>query len=101
MVFLVSDACRALEFLPPIDGHALMNHVTRNITLDRQDACRISCYLDNNCLSYNFGHLQDGDFLCQLSDSDHIQHPEDLKKSDGFVYSGTEVIIVYYYVITM
>ena len=94
-VLFVLDGCRAAAFLPPISGHALVNHVIRNITLDRQDACRVACYLDNDCLSYNFGPLQDGHFVCQLSDSDHIQHPKDLRKSDGFVYLGTEVIIMY------
>ena len=64
-----------------------------NITVDRQDSCRVSCYLDDYCLSYNFGRLKDGHSVCQLSDSDHVQHPEDLKKIDGFVYLGTEVII--------
>ena len=29
--------------------------------------------------------------LCQLSDSDHVRHPEDLKPRDGFTYTGTEV----------
>ena len=89
---VLSDACRSLEFTPPHDGHALVNHVMMNITVDRQDSCRVSCYLDDYCLSYNFGRLKDRHFVCQLSDSDHIQHPEDLKKIDGFVYLGTEVI---------
>ena len=29
--------------------------------------------------------------LCQLSDSDHIQHPEDLVTREGFVYQNSEV----------
>ena len=90
---VLSDACRSLEFTPPRDRHALVNHVMRNITLAREDACRVACYLDDYCLSYNFGRLQDGHFVCQLSDSDHKQHPEDLKEIDGFLYLGTKVTI--------
>ena len=77
--------------MPIIDGHALQNHVIKNISLERQDACQVACYLENDCLSYNFGQLQGGDHICQLSDSDHIQHPGDLKITDGFSYKGTKV----------
>ncbi|XP_068691883.1 uncharacterized protein [Montipora foliosa] len=80
-----AEACRTLEFIPAIDGHVLINHVIKNITLDGQDTCSIACYLDEDCLSYNVGHS-----VCQLSDSDHKQHPYDLKASNGFIYVGTE-----------
>ena len=29
--------------------------------------------------------------LCQISDSDHVQHPNDLKPTEGFTYRGMEV----------
>ncbi|XP_068739843.1 uncharacterized protein [Montipora capricornis] len=80
-----AEACRRLEYIPAIQGQALMNHGIKNISLDGQDTCRIACYLDENCLSFNFGN-----FVCQLSDSDHKQHPDDLKASTGFIYVGTE-----------
>ncbi|XP_068741488.1 uncharacterized protein [Montipora capricornis] len=80
-----AGACRTLQFIPAILGKALKNHVIKNITLDESDICRIKCYLDEDCLSFNFGHS-----VCQLSDSDYKQHPEDLKESDGFIYVGTE-----------
>ncbi|XP_068691884.1 uncharacterized protein [Montipora foliosa] len=80
-----AEACRALVFIPAINGHVLINHVIKNITLDGQDTCRIACYLDEDCLSYNVGHS-----VCQISDSDHKQHPDDLKASDGFIYVGTQ-----------
>ena len=81
LVYFYKGVCRILEFTAPLDGNALINHVFKTIYLQRQDACRVACYLDNNCLSYNFGrHDLDGDFVCQLSDSDQMQHPGDLKK---------------------
>ena len=92
MACFYEGVCRILEFTAPQDGDALINHVFKTIHLHGQDACRVACYLDNNCLSYNFGrHDPDGDFVCQLSDSDHMQHPGDLKKSRGFIYTGTKV----------
>ncbi|KAL9969885.1 hypothetical protein ACROYT_G022157 [Oculina patagonica] len=84
-----NDICRTLEFTSVIDGQALENHVIKNISLESQDTCRMACYLDNACLSYNFGRLQDHNYVCQLSDSDHYQHPKDLQQRKGFVYRGT------------
>ena len=69
-----------------------MNHVIKTISLDNHDACRIACYLDNDCLSFNFALLKDENFTCQLSDSDARQYPEDLVTLDRFLYVGTEVI---------
>ena len=87
----ISDICRKLLFKAPIDGHALKNHVIKNISLERPDACDIACFLDNDCLSYNFGRLPDGDHICQLSDSGHMQHPGDLQRREEFTYRGTKV----------
>ena len=48
--------------------------------------------MDPECVSVNIGPPTDEKFICELSDSDHINHPEDLKKREGFLYIGTEVI---------
>lgn len=87
----VVDGCRILEFTAFIDGHALVNHVIRNLSLEQRDGCRIACYRDEECLSYNFGRIQNRTFICQLSDSDHVQHPADLRKRDNIGYQGTMV----------
>ena len=47
--------------------------------------------MDDNCVSYNIGPPIKDQVLCQLSDSDHIQHPKDLVTQEGFVYRNSEV----------
>ena len=47
--------------------------------------------MDPVCVSVNIGPSTDEKFICELSDSDHMKHPEDLKKREGFLYIGTEV----------
>ena len=47
--------------------------------------------MDPVCVSVNIGPPTDEKFICELSDSDHTKHPEDLKKREGFLYIGTEV----------
>ncbi|XP_022807921.1 uncharacterized protein LOC111344916 [Stylophora pistillata] len=47
--------------------------------------------MEDRCNSINMGPSGEKDkVLCQLSDSDHLQHPNDLKPMAGFMYRGTE-----------
>ncbi|XP_068682535.1 sushi, von Willebrand factor type A, EGF and pentraxin domain-containing protein 1-like isoform X2 [Montipora foliosa] len=55
--------------------------------MDDNDFCQMKCYLEQTCLSYNLGTMGSGDkFVCELSVSDHYQHPEDLVFKKGFSY---------------
>ena len=56
-----------------------------------RSSCRGRCTLNDKCVSYNIGPPIKDQVLCQLSDSDHIQHPEDLVTREGFVYQNSEV----------
>ena len=48
--------------------------------------------MDNICDSFNIGQSVHGDHVvCQLSDSDHSRHPEDLRPREGFTFIGTKV----------
>lgn len=63
----------------------------KNISVERDDTCQIARYLKNDCLSYNVGRLKDGIFICELSDSDSNQYPQDLQRRQGFIFQGTKV----------
>ena len=92
-IFAFLDHCRRLSFGSPFHNKALVNHVIKNITLGlgMRSFCRGRCILDDNCVSYNIGPPIKDQVLCQLSDSDHIQHPKDLVTQEGFVYRNSEV----------
>ena len=92
-IFAFQDHCRRLSFGSPFHNKALVNHVIKNITLGlgMRSSCRGRCILDDNCVSYNIGPPIKDQVLCQLSDSDHIQHPKDLVTQEGFVYRNSEV----------
>ena len=47
--------------------------------------------MESKCDSFNIGPSINDHVVCQLSDSDHARHPEDLKTREGFTYIGTEV----------
>ena len=92
-IFAFLDHCRRLSFVSPFHNKALVKHVIKNITLGlgMRSSCRGRCILDDNCVSYNIGPPIKDQVLCQLSDSDHIQHPKDLVTQEGFVYRNSEV----------
>ena len=51
--------------------------------------------MDPVCVSVNIDPPTEDKFICELSDSDHIRHPKDLQRREGFMYIGPEVIYVY------
>ncbi|XP_078352337.1 protein lin-12-like [Oculina patagonica] len=87
------DTCgRHVKFTTEKDGYVLQGHVIKNLTLKlgTRDPCRGQCVMESRCMSINIGPpIKDG-AVCELSDSDHSLHPEDLKPRAGFTYTGTE-----------
>ena len=85
---LFSEMCRKTEFNHHLKDRALRGHVFKAIFVEDEELCRLNCYLENNCISYNF--VKNKNF-CELSDSDHRQHPEDLQLMNGFIYGASKV----------
>ena len=56
--------------------------------------CEIQCFIEVKCESYNFGPNEDGDYLCELSDSDGVRDPDDLRARQGSLYRATKVSLV-------
>ena len=53
--------------------------------------CERWCVMEDMCVSFNIGRTLEGGVICELSDSDHCQHPEDLKPRGDWIYRGAEV----------
>ncbi|XP_028515280.1 uncharacterized protein LOC110240459 isoform X2 [Exaiptasia diaphana] len=75
-----------------IQGKALVNHTYKTLqSVIDDDGCQFYCFLDDVCISYNFDEQQR---ICNLSDSDHIIHPEDLVYTPNAVYRALKVEII-------
>ncbi|KAL9973366.1 hypothetical protein ACROYT_G019817 [Oculina patagonica] len=85
-----SDVCRKVHFFYPVDGKALVGHVIKTVQVNSDDDCQFRCYREHQCLSYNLGPYQVDGQTCELSNSDHIRHPDDLVPMPGYIYRGTE-----------
>lgn len=93
--YFFQELCRSLRFTNPIPGFALLNHVIGELKVQDDEQCKLQCYLEKSCFSYNFGPLQGNGFLCELNNADSSSHPEDLHPREGFVYQRAEVITFY------
>ena len=93
---LADHGCRSLMFLKSFGGHALQRHVFKEIYLTMgikpYSDCKNRCLMENSCVSVNIGPPdKNGLRVCQLSDSDHTQHPDDLKPQEGYLYWASKV----------
>ena len=87
-----TDDCRNVEMTPPISDSALVAHVINKTEVGSLGTCRVMCYIEADCVSLNLVTLQHTEgLLCELSDSDHIQHPEDLLYRPGSTYVSIKV----------
>ena len=66
-----------------------------SLQLGTRDPCRGQCVMESRCLSINIGPPINDRAVCELSDSDHSLHPEDLKQRTGFTYTATEVNFIF------
>ena len=55
------------------------------------EICEIQCFIEVKCESYNFGPNEEGGYLCELSDSEGVRDPDDLRARQGSVYRATKV----------
>ncbi|RMX46461.1 hypothetical protein pdam_00000540, partial [Pocillopora damicornis] len=84
--------CRNLKFTSfPKLGFRLENHTVRTIDVVNEDLCMFQCYLEPDCVSYNFCAIKQssGKHKCDLNNAT-IEHDQDLVENDSCVYRGAE-----------
>ncbi|KAJ7391983.1 hypothetical protein OS493_014912, partial [Desmophyllum pertusum] len=87
---LEESDCRVIAFVTKVDGKALDSHVIAEMgTKELIDFCGVQCFLNYDCVSYNFGprDTEDRENICQLNNStDHKR----LKPRAAYTYVETE-----------
>ena len=89
--FFFVDDCWRVKFVRPVTGQYLEGHVFINLTIAIYTPCEHRCVMERKCVSVNFGPISKDKVICELSVSDHLQHPDDLKARPGWTYRGTEI----------
>ena len=91
-LFLKPDVCRILEFKSAMKGYNLQGHIFKSVEVKNETDCDVNCYLESDCISFNVvTSPTDGTITCELSNSDHETHPEDLRRQFGAVYQPIKV----------
>ena len=91
-LFLKLDVCRILEFKSAMKGYNLQGHIFKSVEVKSETDCDVNCYLESDCISFNVvTSPTDGTITCELSNSDHETHPEDLRRQFGAVYQPIKV----------
>ena len=91
-LFLKPDVCRVLEFKSAMKGYNLQGHIFKSVEVKSETDCDVNCYLESDCISFNVvTSPTDGKITCELSNSDHETHPEDLRRQFGAVYQPIKV----------
>ncbi|XP_022795527.1 pro-epidermal growth factor-like [Stylophora pistillata] len=89
------DNCRSLEFKPTkaFDGQRLINHVVRIDEVKDKILCEIRCFLEPNCVSYNFERKRSGNngtSKCELNNVTHEGNEDELVGDFDYLYYGAE-----------
>ena len=92
---------RRIKFYPPDNGRYLDGHVFLNLSIGIHRQCEEKCLLESECVSVNIGPPSNDKFVCELSNSDHVQHRQDLKLRRDWIYRGIEVGTTNTFVIVM
>ena len=94
------ENCRYLEFKPTkaFDGQRLINHVTQIDVVKDKVLCKIRCFMEPDCVSYNLEKQPSGDngaYKCELNDATHEGNEDDLVGEYDYFYHGSEASITH------
>ncbi|XP_078382582.1 uncharacterized protein LOC144665249 [Oculina patagonica] len=85
----LQENCRVIKFVNTIDGSALDGHVIAPMRATTIDVCDVQCFLNHDCVSYNFGpsETNENSNICQLNNS---TDRNGLKPKARYTYVETE-----------
>ena len=95
MFLSLADCCRILLFREIYPDSAFNKSIINNLTVDGEDQCQLSCYLQTGCKSYNLGPVSEqGKRVCELSSSHYESQVSHLESRPGFIYRPSDVSLL-------
>ncbi|XP_074626518.1 uncharacterized protein LOC141884593 isoform X2 [Acropora palmata] len=68
------DECRHIEFADAVsDSRLSTDHVIRVYHVQNEPSCRVKCFLEPDCVAYNYGKDYEGNLQCELCNKSHLQ----------------------------
>ena len=88
-LYLVSsDECRQIEFGDALSNSRLStDHVIRVYHVQNEPSCRVKCFLEPDCVAYNYGKNNEGNLKCEICNKSHLQVPSNhVMVTSGFIF---------------
>ncbi|CAH3160757.1 unnamed protein product, partial [Porites evermanni] len=79
--------CRQLQFYGTVHGKRLKNHLIRTVDVTGERPCRTLCYMEPNCVSYNFNKVTR---KCELNNSTLSERGGRMETNPDYVYCEAE-----------
>ena len=92
-MYFKDDEGRIIAFKEPVANKSMKSHVIRSAEVPSEGSCRLMCFMEPNCVSFNLGPLEDGKHKCELNNAtDENQFPNSLVNKPAFTYLAIEVM---------
>ena len=88
LIGFVSDECRQIEFGDALSNSRLSDHhVIHVYHVQNEPSCRVKCFLEPDCVAYNYGKNNKGNLQCELCNKSHLQVPSNhVMVTPGFIF---------------
>ncbi|XP_067050762.1 discoidin, CUB and LCCL domain-containing protein 2-like [Acropora muricata] len=82
------DECRQIEFGDALSNSRLRtDHVIRVYHVQNEPSCRVKCFLEPDCVAYNYGKNNEGNLKCEICNKNHLQVPSNhVMATSGFIF---------------
>ena len=69
------------------DSRLSDDHVIRVYHVQNEPSCRVKCFLEPDCVAYNYGKNNEGNLQCELCNKSHLQVPTNhVMVTPGFIF---------------
>ena len=93
MVFFTAFGDRIITFKEPVPNKVLKGYVIGRERVPNEGSCRVSCYLNPDCVSINMGPLTEGELICELNEATSgNEYSSNLEYQKDHTYLEIEVI---------
>ena len=92
----LSDECRQIEFGDALSNSRLSkDHVIRVYHVQNEPNCKVKCFLEPDCVAYNYGKNNEGNLQCELCNKSHLQLPSNhVMVTPGFIFRPVAEVFV-------
>ena len=90
-----SDECRHIEFADALSNSRLStDYVIRVYHVQNEPNCRVKCFLEPDCVAYNYEKNDEGNLQCERCNKSHLQVPSnDVMLTPGFIFRSVAKVL--------